>query len=501
MKTTILNLFAILVLLTGCQENWSDYYTQAEGDGGADASPTSSENLFEFLKSVPEYSEFVKLLEETEVSEELTREQVLTIWVPTNTNFPTTEIAAMNAEEKQTLCRNHINYVALYNTKLTNDKVVKTLAGKNLLIKELTTGVFSIDGKKVTKLNQKCSNGVIHEVETWLVQRKSIFEHLLTAGPDYSLIRDSILARSDTVFKPGLSFPLGVDELGNTIYDSVFIIENSLLTGKADVRSEDDDFTFFLPSNEVFKNMYKDMEDYFTSTGGKITKRDSSIFFGWILHAIIHEGKVKNYTGDLQPVYGERYEWRTDKQLVKPGYKVCSNGYLYDVEKIYVPKFLYLKSFKTYPHYILLLPEEEQSKYYSVRYGKPSIYKEESGNKEWTFYLGGPDNMCEFKTLTKDVDGNITELKIPSGSYKISASFRNWRCANINMYINNEFVTRFDASLAIYKYLPGKVIDEFEIKDIYGDNMLNIKLDAASNSIEPRMSPEYFLFEPTPNCY
>lgn len=491
----------MLVLLTGCQENWSDYYSQMQGDGGSDVSDASSENLLGYLKTVPEYSEFVKLLEETKVSEELTRNQVLTIWAPTNAAFPATEIAAMNAEKKRILCQNHINYVALYNTKLTDNKQIKTLAGKNLFIREIAKGTFSIDGKNVTKLDQKCTNGVIHEIEGWLVQRQSIFEYILDLGPEYSLLRDSILALSDTVFKPGQSFPLGVDELGNTIYDSVFVIENSLLVGKADVRSEDDDFTFFLPSNEVFRNMYKDMDDYFTSTGGQITKRDSSMFFSWILRAIIHEGKIGNYTGELQSVYGENYKWRTDKQLVQPGgYKVCSNGYVYDMAKIHIPKFTYLTTVKAYPAYIFDLPEEKQSEYYTVQ---------NATTKAWVvdgrtlFAVDGqkkePVSIFEFKTLTKDYRGELIDGVVAPGFYKVSASYRTYLCNNVKLSINDEEVATYNASNAKFSYKAGIITEEFEIKEEWGTKMLRIKQEDVGKA--GRLYMEYIIFEPTSDNY
>lgn len=124
MKKIISRLFVLLLLFTGCQDDWSDFYKNSEG-GETDASAT--ENLLEYLKSVPEYSEFVKLLEETKVSEELTRNQVLTVWAPTNATMPA-DVATMSDKDKVTLCKNHINYVALYNTKLTDGKVIKTLS-------------------------------------------------------------------------------------------------------------------------------------------------------------------------------------------------------------------------------------------------------------------------------------------------------------------------------------------------------------------------------------
>lgn len=501
MKKIISRFFVLLLLLTGCQNDWSDYYTKGEG-GETDDASSATANLLDELKSIPEYSEFVKLLEETKVAEELTRNQVLTVWAPTNAAMPA-EIAAMSAKDKITLCKNHLNYVALYNTKLTDGKVIKTLAGKNLTVKENGTNKFSFDGREVVKLNQKCTNGVIHEISGWLTPRKNIFEYILEAGPEYSIIRDSLLARSDTVFKPGLSFPLGVDELGNTIYDSVFVIENPLLEYQSDIRSEDDDFTMFLPNDQSIHNMYEEMEDYFKNTGSYMTGKDSTKFFGWILHSIIHKGKVENYSGSFTTPYG--YEWRAEKQLVTPGgYKSFSNGYVYEVEKIHIPKFLYLSSLKSYTYYLSELPEDQLANYMTMEnvtsYELDKVY---DAGHPFAQVLGNkttPTATYEFKTLAKDLEGNLIDGKISPGLYKISASYRSWLCGNVKLSINDEPVATVNAgNSTTYNYKSGLIVNSFEIKEEWGLNMLRIKQEDVGKA--GRLMLEYILFEPTQDNY
>lgn len=504
MKKIIFNLLIASFFLTGCQENWKDFYTEKEE---SETVSTATENLLEYLQEIPEYSEFVKLLETTKISEELTRNQILTIWIPTNATMPSAEIAAMSDIEKQTLCRNHINFLALYNTKLTDNKVIKTLAGKNLLIRETAVGNFSIDGKNVVKLNQKCTNGVIHEIDNWLLPQKSIFEYLLGAGPEYSMMRDSILALSDTIFKPGLSFPLGVDELGNTIYDSVFVIENSLLFGKADIRSEDEDFTFFLSSNQVIENMYQKMGDYFANSGGEFTQSDSSKFFKWILRSSIYDKKIDNYAGHLKSVHGN--EWRTEYQLVKPGYKTQSNGYLYEVEKIHIPKYSYMTNIKAYPAYLLDMDAETT---------RPNYYKVENATFFESWVQDGrtllrvegnktePRVKFEFKTLIKDRYGNLMDGKVLPGLYNIKASYRCYKGGKVKLSINDEEVATYDASVqSKFNYLPGLIYENFEIKEEWGFDMLWIRQEemgkGSDGEYSARMVMEYILLEPSTDNY
>lgn len=498
MKKIISKLCVLLFLLAGCQENWSDYYTQTEG-GDTDASATA--NLLDQLKSVPEYSKFVELLEETKVSEELSRNQVLTVWAPTNASMPA-EVATMSEKDKITLCKNHINYVALYNTKLTDGKVIKTLAGKNLIIKENGADQFSFDGQEVTKLNQNCTNGVIHEINGWLMPRKNIFEYILEdAGPEYSIIRDSLLARCDTVFKPGLSFPLGVDELGNTLYDSVFVIENSLLEYKSDIRSEDEDFTMFLPTDQCIKNMYQEMNDYFANSGSFMTQRDSTKFFGWILRSIIHQGKIDTYAGNFTSPYG--YEWRSEKQLIAPGgYKSFSNGYVYEVEKIHIPKFMYLTSMKSYTYYLSELPEDKLDEYLTMTnvnsYDLAKVY---AVGHPFAQVLGNktePTASYEFTTLAKDFDGKLIDGKLSPGFYSINVSYRIYLCGNIRLSINGEEVITFNSNSGT-EYVGREIVKSFEVKEEWGFNTLKIKQEDVGKA--GRIMMEYIEFIPTEDNY
>lgn len=281
MNRIILMICFLTGLLIACQDKWEDYYKESQTEGGEIVALEA--DLLEYLKEQPEYSEFVKLLEETGIADELTRNQILTVWAPVNETFPSAEVTAMSMEDKISLCQNHINYIALYNTKLENDKLIKTLAGKNLLIKEVSEDLFSIDGVELEGNEQACSNGVVHKVKEWLIPRLSVYDYLLRAGDDYSVFRDSVLFYSDTVFKPSQSFVMGIDSMGNTIYDSVFVIENSFLD-KGDIRDEDEDYTLFMPSNRVLETMYQEMGDYFAGQGEMFSTADSSK-----IHELDHE--------------------------------------------------------------------------------------------------------------------------------------------------------------------------------------------------------------------
>ena len=223
-KNIWIGICLLLLGMCSCNSKWDDYFSENSEMG--EETVVSNLNLLDYLKSQENYSAFVTLLEETGYDAELSRNQILTVWVPGN-EVLTAVTANMDLKNKKRLVKNHINNVALYNSKL-NRKVgseIQSLEGKLLMI-DKQDGVFSIDGKSVIKANQVCQNGVVHEIEGAMIPRQNIYEYLLECGDNYSIFRDSLLYFNDTIFRPDLSFPKGVDEIGNTIYDSVFVIEN-----------------------------------------------------------------------------------------------------------------------------------------------------------------------------------------------------------------------------------------------------------------------------------
>lgn len=507
MRNILFYIFFPVVFLFSCQNNWDDHYTQESGNSdGEDASM----NLLEYLEAKPDYSEFVKLLKETGVAEQLTRNQVLTVWAPTNATFPAAELAAMPEKDKITLCENHLNYIALYNTKLSDSKLVKSLAGKNLEIKEPVLDQFSIDGKNVVELNGRCTNGVVHEIDGWLIPRKSIYEYIVEAGPEYSIFRDTLLSYNDTIFKPGSSFPLDVDSLGNTIYDSVFVIENPLMS-MADLRDEDDEFTLFLPSNAVFEGMYRDMKEYFDGVGEEFSHDDSVRFFRWTLNAVIHKDRIENYTGDLRSVAGLR--WLAEKEPVGERENL-SNGYIYKLSRLNIPKYIYLRTLTFYPYETFIAHEGQPDlgDYIWAEDGKINVYdgKEhegQDGTQKWDgrnlLYVTGstkaPYVKLYFKTVTKDRWGNYIDGKVSSGIYDIRVSWRTYLCKNVKMSVNDKEVKTFNANSASFSYTPGLVIEDFTMPEEWGYNMLTVKFEDVGAA--GRLVPEYVVFEPTEDNY
>lgn len=506
-------LFLLLLGTTGCQDKWDAHYENEKGDG--EASAENAKNLLEYIRSVPEYSDFVNLLEETGIAPELSKKQILTVWIPANGNIPaeiTTSPASGASEaeiadavaEKRRFVKNHINNIALFFSKLQDGKMIKMQSGKNLVIRETGEEAFSIDGQRVTVGNQVCKNGVVHEIEGCLVPRKNIFDYVCAAGAEYSIYRDSLLSRSDTVFDPDASFALGVDQVGNTIYDSVFVITNSYLS-KGNIDSEDKDYTLFLPTNAAIEEMYRDMQMKYTDMGLNMTAKDSLKFFDWVMKSSIYEGKIVSCEEGTtyKSVYG--LEWRNGKQKLDPDYRSFSNGYVYRATELYVPKYYYLSSLEIWYHYLFDLTSdvEEQKKYY----GKENVIEGKFKKYSWpgVAFDGPADGKSiysgTFKSLIKNSAGQIVEGKVMPGTYAVYASFKKMsKCGNVKIYINDRVVATVNSADNKFNLQKGLVVERFEITEEDGFNPIWIKLENLDKK-NTHVCAQYLRLEPTNDNY
>lgn len=521
----------LLLAVCSCNNKWDEYFSEDKEIG--EETVVSNLNLLDYLKTQDEYTVFASLLEETGYDVELSRNQVLTVWIPQNGEL-TAAITNMELKDKKRLVKNHINNVALYNSKL-NRKIgseIQSQEGKLLMI-DKQDGVFYIDGHAVLRSNQVCQNGVIHGIEGVLLPRKNIYEHLLECGDDYSLFRDSLLYFNDTIFRPDLSVPNGVDEVGNTIYDSVFVIENKyFLNSGVDIRNEKAEYTLFLPDNKAMSGMLTYMHSYFKQIGREFSGDDTIKVMDWIRRAVLHKGLITNYEAATNRYSVFSKLWRTDKQLVETNYRTCSNGLVYKATSVRIPSSMYMEKIAIYPHYIFYLPKEEQSSYYSLE-DCLSVDKTiwTSDKSRETAYVQicsdkvpqndrNPMAAFNFKSVTRDIYGTIDSTRVMPGVYKLSASYRGYANNKVKLYINGDLIAEFNPAESAsggeprkgkFEYIPiedagkkdlyrnGLVADSIVIREEYGYHSLNLKLENSGKGY--RMTPEYFVLEPTDANY
>lgn len=439
-------LLLLLVVAAGCKDDWDNYYGEGEDERIAGANQT----IWEALQDKPEYSKFVRLLKETGIDQMVNSKQVLTLWLPADESIPE-EIMTQDSVDKRRFVLNHLNSLALYKTKLSSKEEIATLAKKYVKVAGSGNN-FTVEKVKVTECDKfLCNNGVVHVIGGMLKPLKNIMEYILESGEEYSIYRDSLLAYNDTVFRPDLSYAIGVNEVGQTIYDSVFDIHNLLLKS-VDFQDEKEEATLLLPSNAVIQDMMEDMKIYFDALGVEMTRKDTLACFDFIMKA--------SYSGSAWTTLPSRSFYsgggkllKLDKQLISTNYEQCSNGVVYKFEKAYVPRGQFMNTVDFYTLNMFDLPEEEWSKYYQLSYGGTLNNKEthdganstdnifsDNNNAGWKFLSVKAEKgeWVELVLLKKNVLGEIETAKLMPGKYKLTGKGYSWNAANVKIYLNGQ---------------------------------------------------------------
>lgn len=68
------------------------------------------------------------------------------------------------------------------------------------------------------------TNGYLYLLDQAINAPRSMYEIIENLGEDYSIFREMILSRNVLTFDRDASKVVGVDNTGNTVYDSVFTV-------------------------------------------------------------------------------------------------------------------------------------------------------------------------------------------------------------------------------------------------------------------------------------
>lgn len=444
-KRIFLFIMIILVGLGACKDEWDEHYNRESATG-----ESVTDGLGEYLTLQEKYSGYVKFLKETGVWDTLSANQILTVWAVADENMPSDgELAQYSAREKKQIALNMMNYMPIYYPKFEVGKKIQTMAGKNIYMNVDNEG-YTLDGVQVISTNQVCKNGVVHEIGGVIFPRKNLYEYIESLPDNYSMMRDSLLVRNDTVFDIENSFPVGVDPTGNTIYDSVFIIRNDFI---GSIRSEEVANTLMLCDNESIVAAFGEMKDYLLAdTLAKDLKEEMN---DWWLKALIYPDKIVDYDKDKSIYSIFRKHWRTDIQLVdRAGVIMVSNGVVYPVDKFVFPKSSLLKDVEYIIPDIWARANAEERGMYYLYGGKgyttlPSeiiMTDAQLNNNPWaqgisnTWWKANSTRntekdtvYAEFTMLEKDVKNKIIPVQLYPGSYDVEVWLRSYAAVPITI--------------------------------------------------------------------
>jgi uncharacterized surface protein with fasciclin (FAS1) repeats len=333
----ILFIGLIIIVAASCTKQWEEHYNVYP--------ETVDQNVWEVIQNDPQFSSFVQIIKAAKMDTLFLSDIAYTIFAPTNAAV--SEYQGVKEFSNVVLayhfCSHFINI-----SSIQGKRQIQTLTEKFALF-ERTGAEVTIDGIKVVAESPLYRNGKFFTMGKVIEPLPNLYEFYKYTNPvltNYIDLQDTLILDKEK------SKPLGFDENGNTVYDTVAIIANKFEMKYFPVSEEFRTLssTIVFPKEEDYRNALNIMAE---SLGGTYQSYND-IPLDWqekiLIPHILSQGVFLNR---LEP---EEFVWKSPKDTLKllnvlgdsvvinyvPTDKaICSNGYAYNYTSYVIPDSLY----------------------------------------------------------------------------------------------------------------------------------------------------------------
>ena len=560
----LFNFYIAAILMAACSElKDDDHYKTAD-------SPISNAELKivdmtseQYLQSRGDLSQMSQLFAQQGIYDELKEKgQLSTLLVVTNDNYAQPEGDIVFAT------RSHVSDISISPANLENGTRLMMWHGKyvNVSIDSLGLEGNIVDhvlfNNGAVKEVIKTTTGYVYVLSDMIVTPTSLKDYIDQLPDNYSIFREMVQASGGKEFDRAHSKAIGINDQGNTVYDSVFIYTNTFFDNVGfDMNSESLTATMLLFSNDVINAALNDAHQRLTAWE---LERPDSVIKDWILKTAFFN---KRYSAseiqtteqqDLKSIYST--QWRTNVQQVDAQNPVeLSNGIAYNVTKLHIPTNVLIYRLKDFYFYYENCTDEQKANYF-----KTANLKFKSCDTEvtaWTPWAGvwpaienrvlrfdkDPSDLkddegfqLDFTPIKRNDDGTVRPYLVPPGAYRvcmgsvqnagldvIATVFANgqqiaksatvtWGTATTFHYDRNGvgYPEGYDATYVKemggnskagnYDRDGGVMIDEVVIPDINGDGspvQLTLRLDCYNWAGKTNVKLHHWCLRPTENNY
>jgi len=446
-KTGILLTLMVLTVFS-CKEPWDDHYLKQP--------ETVDENVWDAIQRDPELSVFVDYIKEFSYDTLFEGNSTFTIFTPDND--------AMNSFlDTGTVTRAVIDYhfaeMHIQPGIVSGKRKIQTLAEKFALLEKYGSVVL-LDGLELDFESPLYRNGKYFKMSHVAIPKPNLYEFFALTNP---ILKRFIDEQDSIILDRAKSRPIGFDQYGNTVYDSVTdtinIFEEEYFPVKHEFRNKTATIAF--PQAEVYNSALELMAITLGDDaieGGDVFDDYSDIPYDWqeevLIPQLLYQGVFENMIEETE--FFPRYEEDSvklknilgDSVVIRYtiGEKsICSNGYAYDYVDYTVPDTLYMEE---------------------------TVFE-----AEWLLRATGIDKYAWFEeeaTVTSDIS-----IK-PSKNFILTASADSIIMLNFPYKYSGEFILDFKGpKLFPRKYLMvvGTHIDIGGIYDIYVNDELVKHMD------------------------
>ena len=324
----------------------------------------------EYINSRSDLSNMNELFKSQGIYDELDKKgQLSTMLVVTNDHFKKPE------DKTEFVTRSHVSDISISPANLEDGTRLMMWHGKyvNVTIDSIGKNGVIVDhilfNNGAVKEVIKTTTGYIYVISDMIETPTSLYDFINDLDDDYSIFRDMVLASGGKEFDRANSKAIGINEQGNTVYDSVFIYRNTFFEAvNFDMNSESLTATMLLPSNAVIQDALDDAHQRLQSWD---MQRSDSIMKDWILKSAFYS---KRYAAnqiqttelqDLKSIFST--QWRTNVQQVNTTEPIeLSNGIVYKITKLHLPNNLLMYRLKDFFYYYENCTDEQKATYFKA---------------------------------------------------------------------------------------------------------------------------------------
>jgi hypothetical protein len=343
-KIYILPALAVwLLLITACDPEWRAYYD--------DYPETVNKKVWDELKSDQNVSIFVDLLEEYEYDTLFNSDISYTLFIPGNEAL---ESYLAQNEITEYYLGYHLSPLIIQSGNLSADeRLVQTLCEKYIRFQR-NGAVVSIDGIPATYESPLFLDGKYYVLEEVIEPLPNLYEYFKVTN---SVLSDYIDTQDSIILDKELSIPIGFDDLGRTIYDTVSEVINLFEEEYFPVKQEDRSVfgTIVFPKADDYNQALNAVADVLGPTIADYNDIPLEWQYEVLLPYLFRKGIFLN---KLEPEdFPANIESKKNKMLNILGDSIivdyipseksaCSNGYAYNYQDFKIPETMYMGTTK-----------------------------------------------------------------------------------------------------------------------------------------------------------
>lgn len=326
-----ITLLILLLATASCNDAQDEYYN-------SDTEETVNMTVLELIDQTEQFSTFSRLFREYHLDTLFSLDKTNTLFIPSDDVF----------EQRTPIFLDTLAVLRYYATAsyinvahIPGNAVVQTVGKKYVTITNTGASVM-YDNAEVNYESPLCSDGKFYGISAFVQPRPNIYEYIAATNDFY---KDFIDAQ-DTMYLDPNSTPIGYDEDENTIYDTIWIEENTFEKEYFPISQElrDSKATLLLFTGEQMESA---LEDVKSDLGLSSIDDIPSVWINDIMMPAITQGSV--FARELQPadyasgmvknIQGDSVAVNADDISSTPFQ--CSNGLAYGYTNFVIPQELY----------------------------------------------------------------------------------------------------------------------------------------------------------------